>query len=117
MRGKTGDIFTTIRTEGALLPVDLLQRILAGDKGLPGLTPEDYHLSGEKVIDIDDVDHIGPPQLAGVGHLHFAVDSISGQDNGFYFFHVLPSPQSNQRRPGGFLSEFRGSIFFLFGRK
>jgi len=41
--------FLTIHTEGALLPVDLLQRILAGDKGLPGLTPEDYHLSGEKV--------------------------------------------------------------------
>jgi hypothetical protein len=41
--------FLTIHTEGALLPVDLLQRILAGDKGLAGLTPEDYHLSGEKV--------------------------------------------------------------------
>jgi hypothetical protein len=41
--------FLTIHTEGALLPVDLLQRILAGDKGLPGLTPEDYHLSGEKL--------------------------------------------------------------------
>lgn len=41
--------FLTIHTEGALLPVDLLQRILAGEKGLPGLTPEDYHLSGEKV--------------------------------------------------------------------
>lgn len=41
--------FLTIHTEGALLPVDLLQRILAGDKGLDGLAPEDYHLSGEKV--------------------------------------------------------------------
>ncbi len=41
--------FLTIHTEGALLPVDLLQRILASDKDLPGLTPEDYHLSGEKI--------------------------------------------------------------------
>ncbi len=41
--------FLTIHTEGALLPIDLLQRILAGDKDLPGLAPEDYHLSGEKV--------------------------------------------------------------------
>lgn len=41
--------FLTIHTEGALLPVDLLQRILASDKSLEGLTPESYHLSGEKL--------------------------------------------------------------------
>ncbi len=42
--------FLTIHTEGALLPVDLLQRVLAGDKGLDGLNPESYHLpSGEKL--------------------------------------------------------------------
>jgi hypothetical protein len=38
--------FLTLHTEGALLPVDLLQRILASDKDLDGLSPEDYHLSG-----------------------------------------------------------------------
>ncbi|MFQ3537090.1 MAG: N-6 DNA methylase, partial [Aggregatilineales bacterium] len=42
------NIFTTIRTEGALLPADLLQRISDG-ANLNGLTPEDYHHSGEKL--------------------------------------------------------------------
>jgi hypothetical protein len=43
------NIFTTIRTEGALLPADLLQRISEG-ANLNGLTPESYHLyPGEKL--------------------------------------------------------------------
>ena len=33
-------IFTTIRSEGAILPMDLLQRIAQGDANLQGLTPE-----------------------------------------------------------------------------
>lgn len=42
--------FTTIRTEGAILPADLLQRIAEGDTSLGGLTPEAYHLApGEKI--------------------------------------------------------------------
>jgi hypothetical protein len=41
--------FLTIRVEGALLPVDLLQRIVENDKDFGGLTPESYHLSGEKL--------------------------------------------------------------------
>src|ERR1017187_10584319 len=44
---RTDDLFLTVRTEGALLPADLLQRIEQGDE--PGLTPPDYHLSGEKL--------------------------------------------------------------------
>ena len=42
--------FTSIHTEGSLLPVDLLQRVLAGDKDLDGLTPADYHLPGKEKI-------------------------------------------------------------------
>ncbi len=42
-------IFTTVRSEGAILPVDLLQRIAQGDTTLGGLTPDAYHLSGEKL--------------------------------------------------------------------
>jgi hypothetical protein len=38
------ELFTTIRTEGAILPPDLLQRVAAGDKDLGGLKPTDYHL-------------------------------------------------------------------------
>ncbi len=41
--------FTTIRTEGAILPADLLQRIAEGDAALGGLAPEAYHLAaGER---------------------------------------------------------------------
>jgi hypothetical protein len=37
--------FTTIRTVGGLLPPDLLARVVAGDRGLAGLTSSDYHLA------------------------------------------------------------------------
>jgi hypothetical protein len=36
--------FSTVKTEGAILPADLLQRIAEG-RGLDGLRPEDYHLA------------------------------------------------------------------------
>ncbi|HQF62362.1 MAG TPA: N-6 DNA methylase [Anaerolineaceae bacterium] len=50
MQTRNRTTFTTIHTEGALLPVDLLQRIQNGDAGLDGLTPESYHLApGEKL--------------------------------------------------------------------
>lgn len=42
--------FTTIHTEGALLPVDLLQRIAAGDPALGGLDPDSYHLPGSEKL-------------------------------------------------------------------
>ena len=42
--------FTTIHTEGSLLPVDLLQRISENNKDLEALSPESYHLApGEKI--------------------------------------------------------------------
>ncbi|HVT87945.1 MAG TPA: N-6 DNA methylase [Tepidisphaeraceae bacterium] len=44
------EIFSSIRTEGALLPPDILHRIGAGDD-LPGLAASDYHLSGERIAD------------------------------------------------------------------
>lgn len=37
-------LFTTIRTEGGLLPTDLLALIAQGDKSVPGVSPQDYHL-------------------------------------------------------------------------
>ncbi len=42
-------IFTTVRSEGAILPMDLLQRITQSDTTINGLTPDAYHLSGEKL--------------------------------------------------------------------
>ena len=44
------DLFTTIRSEGALLPTDLLQRIAEGDRKVLGLTPEAYHLAGNEKL-------------------------------------------------------------------
>lgn len=49
MQTKRRELFTTVRTEGAILPADLLGRVADGDGGLEGLRPEDYHLSGEKL--------------------------------------------------------------------
>jgi hypothetical protein len=37
-------VFTTIRSEGALLPTDFLLRIAEGDRDVAGLQPEAYHL-------------------------------------------------------------------------
>lgn len=36
--------FPTVRSVGAMIPSDLLDRIIAGDPELGGLTPTDYHL-------------------------------------------------------------------------
>jgi type I restriction-modification system DNA methylase subunit len=35
-----------VKTEGGLLPADLLQRITSGDKQIAGMSPTDYHLLG-----------------------------------------------------------------------
>jgi hypothetical protein len=40
--------FTTVRSEGALLPPELPQRIAEGDKELGGLGPTDYHLGEDE---------------------------------------------------------------------
>ncbi len=45
MQTRNRNTFTTIHTEGALLPVDLLQQISENDKNLEGLNPESYHLA------------------------------------------------------------------------
>ncbi len=44
MSRRMRDLFTTVRTEGGLLPPDLLQRVSQGDSGLRGLKTDDYHL-------------------------------------------------------------------------
>lgn len=50
MNGKKNDLFTTVRTEGALLPSELLQRIVQGDSTLDGLSLESYHLDKSEKI-------------------------------------------------------------------
>jgi hypothetical protein len=43
-----GEVFTTVHSEGALLPPDFLRQIAEGGDGIPGLTPEAYHLAGNE---------------------------------------------------------------------
>ena len=40
---------TAVRTEGAILPASILQRIHREDPGLDGLKPEQYDLSGDRL--------------------------------------------------------------------
>ncbi len=47
MRTRSREDFTTIRTEGQILPPDLLTRIVERDKDLEGLDPGSYHLVGQ----------------------------------------------------------------------
>lgn len=50
MQTRKLELFTTIHTEGAILPVDLLQRILDDDSSLVGTSPDSYHLgAGERI--------------------------------------------------------------------
>jgi hypothetical protein len=50
MQTSARNLFTTIRSQGALLPADFLQRIANGSKEIDGLEPESYHLlPGEKL--------------------------------------------------------------------
>ncbi len=44
MKPKRSNIFSAIRTEGALLPADFLLKVSEGDPSMPGLSPSDYHL-------------------------------------------------------------------------
>jgi hypothetical protein len=49
VRTRSRDDFTTIRTEGQILPPDLLTRIVERDKELEGLDPGSYHLVGQTI--------------------------------------------------------------------
>lgn len=52
MSTRRTELFTTIRTEGGLLPPSLLARVAGADGSLPGLRPEAYHLApGERLTD------------------------------------------------------------------
>jgi Eco57I restriction-modification methylase len=52
MATRSRDLFLTIKTEGAILPTDLLQRIVEADPELGGLGPDAYHLAkGEKLTE------------------------------------------------------------------
>ena len=45
MRARTRNPFLTVRTEGSILPIDVLTRVIERDKDLEGLAPESYPVS------------------------------------------------------------------------
>lgn len=50
MRNRSLDFFSTVKTEGAMLPPEILVRIAEMDSEMGGLTPDAYHLDkGEKI--------------------------------------------------------------------
>ena len=52
MRSRQHALFSTIDSEGALLPLDVLQRIAQFDTSIEGLDAEDYHCGGEKLNEV-----------------------------------------------------------------
>src|SRR5579885_3334464 len=52
MHNRQRSAFTTIESEGALLPVDVLQRISQMDAGVGGMSAEAYHCGGEKLNEV-----------------------------------------------------------------
>ena len=51
MRTSKRSLFQTVKTEGGILPADLLQAISDRKSTLKGLTEDDYHLSGVKLTE------------------------------------------------------------------
>jgi N-6 DNA Methylase len=49
VRTRSRHDFTTIRTEGQILPPDLITRIVERDRDLEGLDPASYHLAGQTI--------------------------------------------------------------------
>ena len=45
MPPKSSSVFQTVKTEGAILPGELLRRITEDDPDVGGLTSESYHLA------------------------------------------------------------------------
>lgn len=49
-RAAADRVLEAVKTEGGLLPADVLQRIASADKDIPGLSPADFHLEGTETI-------------------------------------------------------------------
>ncbi len=80
MAVRSRDIFTTIHTEGAILPPDLLQHIAEGSDGLDGLRAEDYHRPIEKLNEV--INHAWNVLLAAWANFQNARESLPEGDLG-----------------------------------
>ena len=52
MRNNQRTAFPNVTSEGALLPVDVLQRVAEFDASIGGIAAEDYHHDGEKLNEV-----------------------------------------------------------------
>jgi N-6 DNA Methylase len=78
---KARELFTSIRTEGGLLPADLLQRIVHRDKELSGLDEASYHLvPGERLN--EQISQSWNRLLGAWKAFHTAADALPDGDTG-----------------------------------
>ncbi|MGI6368221.1 MAG: Eco57I restriction-modification methylase domain-containing protein [Anaerolineae bacterium] len=73
-------LFTTIRTEGAILPADLLLRVAQGSD-LGGLRPQDYHLAPEQRLN-EEINAAWARCLAAWGRFDAARQQLPPGDTG-----------------------------------
>jgi hypothetical protein len=78
---KRAELFATIRTEGGLLPADLLSRVASLDRDLDGLTPEAYHLLANERIG-EAITRSWNRMVGAWAAFREAVDALPADDRG-----------------------------------
>jgi len=71
--------YTCVKSEGGILPYDLLQRVAASDRDLAGTRPEDYHLLPRERID-EGVTRAWTRALGAWAALREAMDKLPKSD-------------------------------------
>ena len=63
------------------------------------------HFPGEEIIEINNVYYVSTSQLAGMGHLHFAIDAVSGKTRALTFFIWDPDSKKSKMQVEGIIPE------------
>ena len=74
-------IFTTVRSEGSILPVDLLQRVATADPSLAGLAPDSYYLLKTEKLN-EAINRSWNRLLSAWGAFKTAQDKLPEKDTG-----------------------------------
>ena len=81
MRSSQTDLFTTITTEGSLLPSDFLQRLSQNDRSVEGLKSVDYHLDPSEKLN-EAISRSWTLMLSAWANFHSAVEKLPDSDIG-----------------------------------
>src|SRR6266702_2385602 len=81
MQKRPQTIFTTVRSEGAILPADLLARIATLDLHLQGLTPDSYYLLKSEKLN-EAINRSWNRLLSAWGAFKTARERLPGHDLG-----------------------------------